>query len=178
MTDEDSSAMRSLNRGALCLAVPLLTACQADDPPAARPGPAVHYHAVIGGTPVHLALDDCAVFFVAPDGGREKVLETDFYPMLSACQVQTASADSEHITVELGRMALGAGGCCATEGTWRSRDGRNWERRVAGQWVKPGQEAAGKRRAGGKGARNEARGVGFAAGSGTGVLPLPGVASR
>jgi len=127
------SSWRSFEVGLISL---LLAACQAKTPPApAAADTATHFHAVIGGTPIHLALEDCEVFFVAPDGGREKVLATDFYPMPSVCKIQKAAADAEYITVELGRQAFGAGGCCATEGTWRSRDGKAWERRRAGKWV-------------------------------------------
>jgi len=115
----------------------LLAACQAETPPQVQPeaDKAEHFHAVIGGTPLHLALEDCEVFFVAPGDKREKVLATDFYPMPSVCKVQKAAADADYITVELGRQAFGAGGCCATEGIWRSRDGKTWERRRAGKWV-------------------------------------------
>ncbi len=87
---------------------------------------------------MHLALDDCEVFRVLPDGRRERVLTTDFYPMLSVCQRQEVSADAEYVLVQLGRQALGAGGCCATGGTWRSRDGQHWQRRVQGRWVEAG----------------------------------------
>lgn len=132
---------RSFEVGLISL---LLAACQAKTPPApaAEVDAATHFRAVIGGMPIHLALEDCEVFFVAPDGGREKVLGTDFYPMSSVCKIQNASADAEFITVELGRQAFGAGGCCATEGTWRSRDGKTWERRRNGKWVKPSQSAS------------------------------------
>lgn len=129
---------RSFNAGLIVL---LLAGCQGDAPPPARVDRATHFRAVVGGTPVHLALEDCTVFFVAPDGRREEVLSTDFYPMLSACKVQEVSANADFIHVELGRQALGAGGCCATGGTWRSRDVRVWERRQKGKWVKPAPPA-------------------------------------
>ena len=44
---------------------------------------------------MHLALDDCEVFRVLSDGRRERVLTTDFYPMLSVCQRQEVSADAD-----------------------------------------------------------------------------------
>jgi hypothetical protein len=106
-------------------------------PPPAATDRASHFRAVVGGLPVHLALEDCEVFVVSDDGGREKVLSTDFYPMLSACARQEAASDAEFITVELGRLALGAGACCTTGGQWRSRDGRVWERRHNGRWLPP-----------------------------------------
>lgn len=119
------------------MAAVLLVACRAEPPPPTIDD-AVHFRTVIDGAPIHLALDDCEVFVQARDGSRQKVLDTDFYPMLTMCQIQRVSADASHITVELGRMALGAGGCCATGGTWRSRDGRVWERRIGGKWLPPG----------------------------------------
>lgn len=125
---------RSFNLGLFAF---LLASCQAKAPPPPATDAATHFRAVIGGTPIHLALEDCEVFFVTADGRREKVLSTDFYPMLSVCKIQNVSADADFITVELGRQAFGAGGCCATEGTWRSRDGKTWERRRNGKWVQP-----------------------------------------
>lgn len=122
----------------------LLAGCQGDEPaaPPAAQDKAIPFQAVIAGNAIRLALDDCAVFRVLPDGSREKVLATDPYPMLSACKVQTIAADGDFITVELGRQAFGAGGCCATEGLWRSRDGVTWERRRNGKWVSPAKPAA------------------------------------
>ena len=91
---------------------------------------------------IRLVLDDCEVFVV--DGGdkREKVVTTDFYPMFSVCSREEISADADYITVDLGRTALGAGGCCATSGTLRTRDGRHWERRMKGRWLSPEEEQA------------------------------------
>jgi hypothetical protein len=49
------------------------------------------------------------------------------------------------ITATLGRIAFGAGGCCATGGTYRSRDGRTWEKRTgAATWRSVEQGGAGK----------------------------------
>jgi hypothetical protein len=126
-----TSAMRCWRRCSLLL---VLAGCQAEPPP----DTAQHFRAELHGVSVHLALDDCEVFRVLPDGRRERVLTTDFYPMLSVCQRQEVSADAEYVLVQLGRQALGAGGCCATDGTWRSRDGQHWQRRVQGRWVEAG----------------------------------------
>ena len=101
----------------------------------AAPDRATHHRLVLGGAPVHLALEDCAVYRVEPDGRREQVLATDPYPWPTVCKIQKLSADAQLVTVELGRTALGAGGCCATEGLWRSRDGKRWERRRGHKWV-------------------------------------------
>lgn len=113
-----------------------LAGCQGEEPPSDQADKATHFRATLDGRPVHLALEDCEVFYVPPKGRRERVLSTDFYPMFSVCQRQEASLGDGYILVQLGRQALGAGGCCATGGTWRSRDGRVWERRQADGWEK------------------------------------------
>lgn len=113
-----------------------LAGCQGEEAPSDQADQAIHFRATLDGRPVHLALEDCEVFYVPPEGRRERVLSTDFYPMFSVCQRQEASLSDGYILVQLGRQALGAGGCCATGGTWRSRDGRVWERRQADGWVK------------------------------------------
>lgn len=101
---------------------------------------------VMRGQAVRLVLEDCEVFFVPSKGERERVVTTDFYPMISACQREDISSDADYITVFLGRQALGAGGCCATSGTWRSPDGRHWERRMNGRWLTPAEEEAANQR--------------------------------
>jgi len=122
----------------LGLIMSLLVACQAEAPPTPiEADKASHIHAEIDGTLLHLVLQDCEVFFVAADGRRDKVLSTDFYPMPSVCKIQNVATNAQFVTVELGRQAFGTGGCCATAGTWRSRDGKTWERRRNGKWFKP-----------------------------------------
>ena len=64
----------------------------------------------------------------APEDVFKGVLAPDFYPMWTACQRQSMSFEKGALTVTLGRMAFGAGGCCATGGTYRSTDGRNWKK--------------------------------------------------
>lgn len=118
------------------LAGSVLATCSGDPPPAAGRGGGEHFRTVRDGRPVELVLDDCEVFLVRQKEPRERVLSTDFYPMFSVCVRQEIVANDDYITVILGRQAIGAGGCCATGGTWRSRDGRNWERREHGRWVK------------------------------------------
>ncbi len=86
----------------------------------------------LGGEPVFLLLHDCEVYRVESPGlGEirwESVLAPDFYPMWTACQRQSMSFEAGALTVTLGRMAFGAGGCCATGGTYRTVDGRNWKK--------------------------------------------------
>ena len=114
--------------------LPFLAGCAEEAPP--KPGE--RFKAVLHGVPVELELRDCEVFLITDEGKREQVLTTDFYPMFSLCMRHEISADPDFVRVTLGRQALGAGGCCATGGTWRSRDGRLWERREGERWVNPG----------------------------------------
>lgn len=140
-------AARSSGRRAMLVLTVLLclvcAGCDADRPRAAAPeqkGRTVDY--VVRGLPVRLLLNDCEVFHVPPRGEPRRVVTTDFYPMFSACQREEISADADYITVFLGRQAFGAGGCCATSGTWRSSDGEHWERRLNGRWLTPSEEEA------------------------------------
>lgn len=86
----------------------------------------------LGGEPQFLLLHDCEVYRVEHgDKGAvhwESVLAPDFYPMWTACQRESMSFDAGVLTVTLGRMAFGAGGCCATGGTYRTVDGRIWKK--------------------------------------------------
>lgn len=90
------------------------------------------FKGVLAGEPVFLLLHDCEVYRVETgDKGEvrwQSVLAPDFYPMWTACQRQSMSFEKGALTVTLGRMAFGAGGCCATGGTYRSTDGRNWKK--------------------------------------------------
>ncbi|MFD1837147.1 hypothetical protein [Paracidovorax cattleyae] len=93
-------------------------------------GPGEVFQGLLAGQPVHLVVHDCEVFRVqdAADGGRawERVLAPEPYPFFTRCERQSLAADAGGVTATLGRMALGAGGCCASGGTYRSADGRNW----------------------------------------------------
>ncbi|MDL5037860.1 hypothetical protein [Comamonas resistens] len=90
------------------------------------------FKGVLAGESVFLLLHDCEVYRVETgDKGEvrwQSVLAPDFYPMWTACQRQSMSFEKGALTVTLGRMAFGAGGCCATGGTYRSTDGRNWKK--------------------------------------------------
>jgi hypothetical protein len=103
----------------------------------------------IDGARIDLIVQDCKVYLTAHSTekfrGRVRVLEPEPYPWLTFCERQEISTDQRYITVTLGRIAFGAGGCCATGGTYRSRDGRTWEKRVGvDQWRPVEQDGAGK----------------------------------
>ena len=116
-------------------------------PPAAESDPMAEippervFKGLLGGKPVHLAVHDCKVYRAIPkaptesakagesgENGWQMVLEPDLYPFFTYCERQSLQADNGVITVTLGRIAFGAGGCCATGGTYRSRDGELWKK--------------------------------------------------
>lgn len=94
----------------------------------AKPGEV--FQGRLAGQPVHLVVHDCAVFRIQDaEGGQrawERVLAPEPYPFFTRCERQSLAADAGGVTAVLGRMALGAGGCCAAGGTYRSADGRVW----------------------------------------------------
>ena len=100
---------------------------------ATREAPAeLKFQGQLAGEPTFLLVHECEVYRVnQTDGGGVQwtsVLAPDFYPMWTSCQRQSMSIKGDELTVTLGRMALGAGGCCATGGTYRSKDGRVWKK--------------------------------------------------
>jgi len=88
----------------------------------------------LNGQPVHLIVHDCDVYLNEADpesstGARRWtiVLEPEFYPSFMQCQRQSLTRVGKTVEAEIGEMAMGAGGCCATGGVFRSTDGRNWK---------------------------------------------------
>lgn len=93
--------------------------------------PADVFKGTLAGQPVHLMAHDCKVFRILAVRGTqadwERVLAPEPYPFFTSCDRQSLEANADgSVTATLGRMAFGAGGCCATGGTWRSVDGRTW----------------------------------------------------
>jgi hypothetical protein len=93
--------------------------------------PELVFRGQLAGKSAYLLVHDCEVFQVEPlkDGGVKwtSVLEPDFYPLWTSCVRQSLKVDAGVVTVELGRQAFGAGGCCASGGVYRSVDGVNWK---------------------------------------------------
>ncbi len=123
------------------LALTALAACDFAEPPAplsrqaqaTRDAPPEQvFKGVLAGQPVFLLVHDCEVFLVESlekDEVRwEKVLAPEPYPFFTSCQRQSIRHEAGVLSVTLGRMAFGAGGCCATGGDYRSTDGRNWKK--------------------------------------------------
>ena len=94
--------------------------------------PELVFKGQLAGQPVDMLVHDCEVFHVErlPKGGVKwtSVLEPDFYPLWTSCIRQSLKVEKGVMTVELGRQAFGAGGCCATSGVYTSGDGRNWKK--------------------------------------------------
>lgn len=135
------SAAQFVRRSALPLLIlGSLLGCEQQTPPSPASEPALPFAAVppeltfvgtLAGTAVRLVVDDCKVYRNSQDPKREqdwqKVLETEFYPA-AYCHRQNLRVENGLITVQIGDMAFGAGGCCATGGTYTSTDGLVWKR--------------------------------------------------
>ena len=93
--------------------------------------PELVFQGPLAGKPSYLLVHDCEVYQVEPqaDGGVKwtSVLEPDFYPIWTMCIRQSLEVKAGVATVQLGRQAFGAGGCCASGGVYRSTDGVNWK---------------------------------------------------
>ncbi|WP_313245633.1 hypothetical protein [Stenotrophomonas rhizophila] len=79
---------------------------------------------------VELLVQDCKVFQVTR-GPEQAVALTEVlapppYPLFTVCDRQSLRVEDGAVVASLGRMAIAAGGCCATGGTWRSTDGQQW----------------------------------------------------
>lgn len=79
---------------------------------------------------VELLVQDCKVFQVAR-GPEQAVALTEVlapppYPFFTVCDRQSLRVEDGAVVASLGRMAIAAGGCCATGGTCRSTDGQQW----------------------------------------------------
>lgn len=131
-------AMLAIVAGAV---VPLLAGCERVDTAAQptaeeiaiRTAPAEQvFQGTLAGQPVHLVVHDCEVLRVrqGPQGRLEwtSVLAPEPYPLPTACERQSLSFDAGQVTARLGRRAFGAGGCCASGGTYRSADGLTWKK--------------------------------------------------
>lgn len=93
--------------------------------------PELVFKGVLAGNPVHVVVYNCAIHEIkdgTPDKQIIKVLEAESYLWGSSCVRQWLKAEKGALTVWLGRMAFGAGGCCTGGGTYRTTDGRTWKR--------------------------------------------------
>ncbi|PVZ78549.1 hypothetical protein C9426_34635 [Serratia sp. S1B] len=94
----------------------------------AKPG--LVFSGTLAGKNIHLVVQDCAVYKIdgeAKNGQLSTVFELES-ALLSFCDRQFLRAENGTVTVWLGRMAFGAGGCCITGGNFRTTDGLNWKK--------------------------------------------------
>lgn len=125
---------------ALCLLIlSSLLGCEPQTPIAASPPPLpfadvppeLSFVGTLSGTAMRLVVNDCKVYRNTQDPQREqdwhKVLETEPYPF-AYCHRQNMRVENNLISVDIGDMAFGAGGCCATGGSYTSTDGLIWKR--------------------------------------------------
>ncbi|SDB33105.1 hypothetical protein [Pseudomonas sp. NFACC13-1] len=122
----------------LVLAMCTLAACEyASEPDPLKTAlldapPELVFKGPLAGQSVHLVVHDCAVYKIEGQSAKDiawtVVLETEPYPFFTRCARQSLSKGEDGVTVELGKMAFGAGGCCATGGTYRTTDGRGWKK--------------------------------------------------
>lgn len=93
--------------------------------------PELAFEGALQGKAVHFVVQDCKVYRInGALKNREAflVVEPESYPFFTVCDRQFLKAEGAAVTVWLGRMAFGAGGCCATGGTFRTTDGRVWKK--------------------------------------------------
>jgi len=88
----------------------------------------------VGGRTVTLQMGDCRIYKVERNWlGRThktRVLSTDFYLGFTACTRQSLSKEGDYAIASLCRQGIGAGGGCASSGTYRTRDGEKWEKQI------------------------------------------------
>lgn len=140
--------LRSISLPACVLLLCTVAACR----PAPAPAPPLSDAAIavrdalpedrfrgeLDGAPVELLARDCKVFGVARGPGQDvtltEVLAPEPYPFFTGCERQSLREEDGAVIAVLGRRAFGAGGCCATGGTWRTRNGQSWEK-ISGQAI-------------------------------------------
>lgn len=94
----------------------------------------------VAGRTVALQLGDCRVYRVERNffGSvrKTRVLSSEFYPFFTLCTRQSLIRSGEYAIASLCRQAVGAGGGCASSGTYRTKDGETWEKETRdGRWV-------------------------------------------
>ena len=120
-----------MTRAAFCIALLLAAAALAgcrDD--TALEGEPVKLD--VAGRTVTLQLGDCRVYRVERNffGSirKTRVLSSEFYPFFTLCTRQSLIRSGDYAIASLCRQAVGAGGGCASSGTYRTKDGEKWEK--------------------------------------------------
>jgi hypothetical protein len=120
---------RSVARALLLCACIIATGCKDDTQLEGAP-----VELSVGGRTVTLQMGDCRIYRVERNWlGRThktRVLSTDFYLGFTACTRQSLRKEGDYAIASLCRQAIGAGGGCASSGTYRTRDGEQWEKQI------------------------------------------------
>lgn len=101
-----------------------------------------HGHAIfrttVEGKPLVLLLKSCSVYRLeaTPEAVTEhEVLKPGFLLWPTGCTGQRLWRDGAYIFAELINMEFGAGGGNASGGTYRSRNGIDWEKQTGKGWL-------------------------------------------
>jgi len=87
------------------------------------------FKGTLAGKNLHLVVYNCAAYELKGESKimeAIKLFETDFYPF-STCHLESLTVEKGAITIELGRLAFGAGGCCTSRASYRTTDGVKWK---------------------------------------------------
>jgi hypothetical protein len=88
---------------------------------------------------------DCKVYLLDASDRKEvkrtQVLQPGFYLWFTACTGQSMWTEDGYIKASLSNRAIGAGGGNTSGGTYRSKDGRVWEKWTSAKGWLPVEEA-------------------------------------
>ncbi len=93
------------------------------------------------GEKIRLVAYNCSVIKAVVKEGIVVKWVNIFRPSLvylfSKCSRSTITLTKDnYVEVFLGKTGFGGGGCCAVSGTFRTKDGENWEEKIKGKWKK------------------------------------------
>ncbi len=92
------------------------------------------------GKSIRLAAYNCSVYKAIIKEGivvkwKNILKPTLFYPFSKCSRSTIKHTKNKSVEVFLGKIGFGAGGCCSVSGTYRTKDGTNWEeRKEGGKW--------------------------------------------
>lgn len=96
------------------------------------------FRAQLAGGPRDFLVLGCKVYLLDASAPgkvrREEVLRTGFYLGPLICTGQSIAQEGGQLLVELSNRAFGAGGGNTSGGSYRSNDGREWQKFVHGEW--------------------------------------------
>ena len=91
----------------------------------------------LAGKATAFLLMDCKVYVLTvanKEVVQQKVLETEFYPWFTVCTRSTLERGRRIRERHLFKQAKWAAGSISAGGTYRSKDGRSWEKQTDEGW--------------------------------------------